>query len=49
LAKQAEEGNRLPAKHAKYLDGRVSDDTMLINATEWPAMVAGHRSSGKIG
>jgi hypothetical protein len=32
---------------AKRLDGNVREDTMLVNETEWPAMVAGRRSYGK--
>src|SRR5271154_297127 len=31
---------------AKTLDSSVRGDKMLINETEWPAMVASHRSYG---
>jgi len=31
------------------LDGTGRDDTMLVNETEWSAIVAGHKSYGNVG
>ena len=32
----------------KRLDGTVREDTLLVNKTEWPAIVAGCMSQGKL-
>jgi hypothetical protein len=35
----------LMLEQQKVLDGTVTDDTMLLNGAEWPAMVAGRKAT----